>query len=167
LLIRMSTGPTTDLVHDVGKGGIDTTGNFGFRADCTGGGGACAHSIQVATKLCNGPAFSDPKLRLVSIDAWQVPEIYTEPHIRAYGELFLARQPYPNAISARSGDTYTYVWADRNATVSGSCAGGGRVFDLDLRRGWNSVHLGPTATRTEPIPADAKWYYIPVAPFGP
>lgn len=60
-------------------------------------------------------------------------------------------------------EQYGFVYATTDGTVRGTCSGEGLAvsFDLDLRRGWNSLYMGAGLhIVTAAIPPDAAWYLV-------
>jgi hypothetical protein len=164
----MVVGQSFDQIREgLGQGAVDSDGSFGFVADCTGGAGPCAASVQASAALCGGINASDPRLRIVKLDAYLIDSLFVEGvHARVGGGLVLARQPPRTFLASGRGDIYTYFWADRSATVKGSC--GPVSFDLSLVRGWNSIHRnGSGLFRAEDVPSDARWYFLNTLTAGP
>jgi hypothetical protein len=157
-MVTGSGNSDKEFTIDVGQGGIDTGGSFGFIADCRGGGGACGRAQQVGT-LCPGLKVTDPRLRLITLTGYPVPSlIVPDVHARPFGVLLLTRTQPRDILAALKGDNYLYFWADRDAKVTGACAD--QTVDLDLRRGWNPVHRPPGSYKTEIVPSDARWYFL-------
>jgi hypothetical protein len=158
-MVTGSGSSDKEFTIDVGQGGIDTSGSFGFIADCRGGGGECGRAQQVGTALCSGLKVTDPRLRLITVTGYLVPPlIVPDVHARPFGALFLTRTQPRDIFAALKGDNYLYFWADRDAKVTGACAD--QTVDLDLRRGWNPVHRPPGSYKTEIVPSDARWYFL-------
>jgi hypothetical protein len=146
----------------VAWGTVQEDGSFDFRGMCPVLGQNCEKPASEA--LCGGLSVSDSRLRMAVIDSIEIDGLEVGdagPPPRPYGWVIISTERPRNFEILYHGRTYTYIYADRDATVKGSCDFSGPV-DLDLRKGWNSVERNPKAGgyTTAAIPAEAKWWFL-------
>jgi len=151
---------------DVGTGSVKADGSFTFGLQK--GAGAAGGGQQPGQALCADFSvvelvLSNPQQRIVGVSDLEVPALYAEgKHARPLGGIRIRSTP-PSAGSLLEGYNFTYASAD--GTIKGSCSAEGLSvsFDLDLRKGWNSVLLeagrGLKFT-TAAIPQGTKWYFV-------
>jgi hypothetical protein len=142
----------------VGVGTIKADGSFKFglykEAYSVAGG------LPPAQVLCSGLSASNPQQKIANIDVMEVLALYVnDQHARPGGGILISTaHPVPAAKAV-----FTFMYANQDGTLRGSCNMpdvGNVAFDLDLRRGWNSLSRDPSGFRTAAIPAGAKWYFI-------
>lgn len=146
---------------DVGVGTVDAAGNFTFGLTT----GAALAFRPGAEAFCDGldlnVSASNPSQFVALVGLIEVPALLTEgQHARPKGGLIIRRSP-PTGNSLV--EQYGFLYADSDGTVRGNCSGEGLTvtLDLDLRKGWNSVYLGPGFDIiTAAIPDDADWYFV-------
>jgi len=145
---------------ELAEGMVQSDGSFKFIDLCIDK-KFCAR--PVSDVLCGGLSVSDPQLGVSIIDAIEIDGLEVGdawPPPRPVGWVIISTERPRNFEILYHGRTYTYAYADRNATVKGTCAFG--PVELDLRKGWNSIERNPAAGgyKTAAIPADAKWWFL-------
>ena len=150
--------------HDtVGQGTVDASGNFGFYADCTAGKAACSVELSVEQTLCGGLSVSDKALKLTEIELIPVDAKYSDTQARPGGVVLISTSKPSSMFEVFNWDTYSYIHADRNSRVKGSCSdpdAGVISYELDLYKGWNTVRQYQHTIKTAVIPPEALWYFI-------
>lgn len=159
---KAEIGATYEEV-DVGFGSVDASGafTFGLQSGAAYAGGG----RPVVEAFCEGldldVSVSDPAQRVVIVGPLEVPELLVAGrHARPPGGLIIRRSP---PTSRSLVEQYGFVYATTDGTVRGTCSGEGLnvSFDLDLRRGWNSLYMGAGLhIVTAAIPSDAAWYLV-------
>lgn len=148
---------------EVGFGSVDASGHFTFGLQS--GAAYAGGGRPVVDAFCEGldldVSVSDPAQRVVIVGPLEVPELLVAgQHARPPGGLIIRRSP-PTSRSLI--EQYGFVYATTDGTVRGTCSGEGLnvSFDLDLRRGWNSLYMGAGLhIVTAAIPPDAAWYLV-------
>ena len=142
----------------VGAASIKADGSFKFglykEAYSVAGG------LPPAQVLCAGLNASNPQQKIANIDVMEVLSLYVNgQHARPGGGILISTaHPVPAAKAV-----FTFIYANQDGTLRGSCnipEVGNVAFDLDLRRGWNSVSRDSNGFKTAAIPTGAKWYFI-------
>lgn len=144
----------------IGVGSIKADGSFsfsfGYKSAYSAGGG-----LPVAQVLCAGLSASNPQQKIANVDLMQVISLYQDGvHARPGGGILISTaHPVP-----ASAGVYTFFYASQDGSLKGSCDvgddAGPTPFDLDLRKGWNSIRRDKGGFKTAAIPAEAKWYFI-------
>lgn len=143
----------------IGVGSIKVDGSFSFglyKSAYSAGGG-----LPVAQVLCAGLSASNPQQKIANVDLMEVLSLYQDGvHARPGGGILISTaHPVP-----ASAPLYTFIYASQDGSLKGSCDVGDDAgltpFDLDLRKGWNSIQRDKSGFKTAAIPAGAKWYLI-------
>lgn len=158
ILATMYDGSDTDGT-DLGFGSIKADGSFtfGLQKGAVGVGGG----LPPEQVLCAGLTRSNPQQNIANVDVMQVLALYVDGlHARPGGGI-LINTAHPVPVRT---PVYTFVYASADGTLKGSCDlgddAGPTSFDLDLRKGWNSVARDQSGFKTAAIPQNAKWYFI-------
>ncbi len=153
----------------VGEGVIEANGNFAFTLKFSDPGHPVGDGFPVSQVLCTGLKLSNSRQKIVLVDILQIDSVYQEgTHARPGGAIFIS-VARPNVGSPATLELYTFIYANRTGTIKGSCTSqdlGTASYDLNLRKGWNSVRRTQTGFKTAAIPKAAKWYFFSTLTFG-
>jgi hypothetical protein len=150
---------------DLGYGSIkaDSSFTFGLQRGAAFAGGGMPPEQALCPDIVFELTLSNPQQRIGVVGYFEVPPLYEEgKHARPIGAVRIRTRP-PSAGSLFEQYAFTYASAD--GTIKGSCSTEGIAFsfDLDLRKGWNSVYFeagGGFKLKTAAIPQEAKWYFV-------
>ena len=144
---------------DIGFGSIKADGSFTFglqRGASAVGGGS-----PVSQVLCAGLTLSNPQQKIATVDILTVLSLYEEgKHARPGGGIVIS---VGKLTTSTFKEAYQFVYASADGSLKGSCnieEVGNVAFDLDLRKGWNSVRRDQSGFKTAAISKEAKWYFI-------
>lgn len=144
---------------DIGFGSIKADGSFTFglqrHASNVGGGSSIAQAV------CAGLTASNPSQKIATVDILTVLSLYQEgKHARPGGGIVIS---VGKLTTPSFKEAYTFYYASADGSVKGSCPieeVGPVAFDLDLRKGWNTVRRDASGFKTAAISKEAKWYFI-------
>ena len=153
--------------QEIGFGNIKQDGSFNLSLTKDAAG-----SFTTPDWYANCPTItpSNPSLKVATVTAIEVPELYEEKaHARPQGAVLISSVPITaNNIASRV--TYMFIYADSEGTFKGTCIKNTEdysfniVFDLDLHKGWNSLRFesldASYSFTTAAIPTEAKWYMV-------
>lgn len=145
---------------DVGFGSIKRDGSFSFGLQRRAAYAGTGHTPDLS--MCPGAKRSNPKQKLVAVNAIEVPALYEDGvHARPGGAILIS---VGRPMSASMKAVYLFVHASSSGTLRGTCTFNGQTgsVDLDLRRGWNAVKIDPIALsfKTAAISREARWYFV-------
>ncbi len=152
--------------RSLGQGTIDAQGMFALDLPSAAAIPASAlNNYRLRSGCTSGVTVSPAALQSVA----SYPAVFSNDLSTEYGYINLATPDFDVYPYSAGTKWVFYVFADRDATVKGSCAaaqGTSATYDLTLKQGWNIVLLEwlsdkPIVVKysSGPVPSDLKWRY--------